>query len=326
MGSSGSEGKPPLPGSLGTLVAHKERLVLLAFVPFLLGYGCVIYTAYRMHLGFIPPLQPQCLLAGVVPSLFLLMAYGISLGIEEQVKSAIAWVERPKWPTSLHRLLAVATLMIPAIVQFIVLALRGELNGPNKPSGVSALLMIGFTMAALFAATVVVKAKVRRLNNIADFDDSPKPDLKSTLAETFDEVQPVYAGQVSASLTAIPFLVAIVLLMSWAQVVYPQLPQELGGMRPRIAYFAMDMKALPKVIRTALEPPTQKATKSGTDVETENTATISVPLEVWYERNDTFVIRPLGSKSDTTYEVKKDLIKAMTWNGYAAAETTKAER
>lgn len=89
--------------------------------------------------------------------------------------------------------------------------------------------------------------------------------------------------------------------------IYPQIPQEFGGARPRCAFV--------DVISNEISPELQKTLFSSAN--TVNTDIIrSVQLDVYFAGNDFMLVKPHSKTPQseiTTYEIPKNVVHAITW-------------
>jgi hypothetical protein len=91
----------------------------------------------------------------------------------------------------------------------------------------------------------------------------------------------------------------------YADVIYPRLPQEYGGTRPRYA--------LVDLLRDGLSKDTLEALASGDSVSSTSTVVRSKPLAVFYFNTELMLVKPVGARSSTTFDLRKSAIKAVTW-------------
>lgn len=86
--------------------------------------------------------------------------------------------------------------------------------------------------------------------------------------------------------------------------IYPNLPQEFGGVQPRCAYMDVSVAEISPETRQIILP----AGKANGDSKTVR----SVQVEVLFSKGDLLMVRPHGDYR-MIYEIKKDNIQAITW-------------
>lgn len=115
-------------------------------------------------------------------------------------------------------------------------------------------------------------------------------------------------------------LLGVILAMS---VVYPAIPQDLGGVRPRCAFLDIFKGRVSKEMLRVLSPTGEEATPSGAD------AVRTIRVDVFYSGGDSLLVKPhekvkivkaefglpVAVYEKSTYEVRKDAIAGIEWCG-----------
>ncbi|MBI4220288.1 MAG: hypothetical protein HY682_09115, partial [Chloroflexi bacterium] len=138
------------------------------------------------------------------------------------------------------------------------------------------------------------------------------PVLKAYAQSRFsDEIQGRAAlqwlGRVARCALSVPLLAgALAAIYLYAVVIYPQVPQELGGPRPRCAYVDI---AADQVAPETLAAVADSGTPAGTQF------VRSIRLDVYFAIGDVFAVRPRATANGQAPIVQLDRgsIKTVTW-------------
>lgn len=129
-----------------------------------------------------------------------------------------------------------------------------------------------------------------------------------------------WAGRpISAVLTILlPIFAGIALLGLFTFAIYPRLPQEFGGVKPRCAQLDIATGEVSRGTLVALAPK-QAAILSGG--ESPPAVVRTEPISIYYSRADSLLVKRRGAddesaktrgeKDDRTYELNKDAVRAM---------------
>ncbi|WP_125206297.1 hypothetical protein [Capsulimonas corticalis] len=265
----------------------RDMVLVGAGLVYVLGFFIWAYNAYSRNLGLVSVSQVQYGAAGLIP---------IVLGLYGFLVARIGAVMNPHvvgaWTIIKHCL---RSFFICAVLWGVsIFAAIFLLPGNNLPFKVASSI-VTVTFIGLF----VGKAYVLRDK---DEDDLP------------------WWQQTSWWLTlCIPSYIAVSM---YAQLVYPAIPQEFGGMAPR--------SALIEVKRIDLSPRQRGVLLSAADQigpkdpsKDANPVVTSIPVEVLYDNGDVIELRPQGSRSSAVFEIKRSNIVSITWLGYDIANNGK---
>ncbi len=109
---------------------------------------------------------------------------------------------------------------------------------------------------------------------------------------------------------AIPLFFAFVALVLYIFVIFPIVPQELGGVRPRCAFLDVVAEQLSQETRSALLPPGMQNQASR--------VIHSVQTDVLFSGDNFLLVRPVpsqGASEIVIYEIRRDALQAITWCG-----------
>ena len=100
----------------------------------------------------------------------------------------------------------------------------------------------------------------------------------------------------------------ILSLSYYQERIYAELPQELGGMKPRCAFLDLQVENLSNEMRSAILP--------ALNVHTENPITRSDKLDVLFVSNNIIMVRPnqqTHGDKNIVYEIPRTNVQAITW-------------
>jgi len=105
------------------------------------------------------------------------------------------------------------------------------------------------------------------------------------------------------------FVFIVIGLVFYADRVYPNLPQEFGGVRPRCAFLDLKTEQVSRETRQALLP--------AAAMESDDPVARSVQVDALFSNKDLMLIRPYvedqGNDPQTVYEIRKSNVLAVTW-------------
>ena len=275
----------------------RDGVITAASVLYLLGYLAWSFYAWKNNLGLLPVIQTHYFMAGVAPALFavccwlvfrclkLLTDFTIKISTKRYAKATD--INRKKFLRISTRINVFSFVFcFAAIIVHLTLGMSNSLK----------LLLLTFSILIPIFAGAVYTAAIfsKSLGRV----DTRRHDY---------------------SLIAY-HCVTIFLLGSFVYIValYPSLPQELGGMRSRIAYLDLERAKVSEETREAMMPNFARRLPTDPDKD-KNPVVRTLLLDVLYESNDLMLVRPHGAKKTSfTYQVKKDAIQGVTWCGYNA--------
>jgi hypothetical protein len=265
---------------LGSL---RDGLLVCGGGLYLLGYIAWSVNAWSNNMGLLPALEFQYVVAGVIVAALSTTIYGM-------IKALLLVRARlPSWlnPQKTWGRLARAAILVVFLLSFFVGAAADRLGATNITDG--ALLVLTFTGPLLLPLPVTGTGWLSALSKF----------LGSTTGFLFEKVfGPTYVVLVS--------LIGSVLLGRTAIMLYVNLPQALGGVRPRCAFVDFDENKLSKDTRSILM-------QSNTPSSAEHVLR-SVQLDVLFSSSDFMIVRAHGSNNNPeTYQIKTDSLDSIVW-------------
>lgn len=266
----------------------RDAVLAVGAGAYLAGHICLSVQAQQLNVGPVAFPQTQIVAAGIIPALAIAATVKI-IGIGNDTANTLgSWVASDsrlgsrgtwhKWKRSWA--LCLAVLLGFAVTAFI--SEHPEQFPLSKPVTAIALLTL------FFASTIGLSALIRQA-------------WGAMVAEVFPAISP------QSLVYSVPFLALFALIASYCSAVLPQLPQEFGGLRPRLAQIDIDAANLSATTRKSLlgvSAPNVGIVSSGT-------------LDVVFAADNCLVVRPHGIGQATTYRIGMESVKAVTWIGYA---------
>lgn len=287
----------------------KLRDGILVFGGATYGLGYIVWSihAWKENLGLLPALEPQYLAAGVVPMLLIWLAYfGFKRAVQLTYK-VINWRtgQTGIWPT-VWRILGVACLAGGSVglAWLYTSGKRHPLSQFQVFFGTmagSALLLSGLILWLFLSPSLIVGRS-----------SSSGTHERGLLAEVLSLV---VKGLLWSFLTGLLICAYLVLYLSfftamYVFVLYPAIPQEFGGVRPRCAYI--------DVAKDQLSVATQKEILPNA-AESDGTVAQSYRMTVYFSGSEFMLARrdlgepPAGQPKPKLFELRKEVIKAVHW-------------
>lgn len=259
----------------------RDGFLVVGATLYFLGYVTWALNSWQRGLGLLPALESQYFIAGIVPAAVILASYAlVKLGVSG-VSKLQEWLRRH---ISKHRRLGCLLFIISPT--FFCLSLLSAIKGWSPP--VTVAFFILFLLSAIVAPDMNDSSASRRTTRIME----------------------------SALLILIVGASGLVALAFYLAVIYPTLPQALGGVKPRavcldVSTQDLSEETLAALIRKpaaeatpeppAVEKPAQKAAGDGKPV------AHSDEVELMFPGSD-FILIGVGDK---VYEIKKDAVHAV---------------
>lgn len=233
---------------------------------YVLGYLVWSVHAWQEGLGLLPALELQYLLAGSLLVLILLAALLTGMGM-----ARLAPVSG-RWNKSSRR--SIRWLWVP------VLGLAGVAIGV----AVTILLSLadkGSLVPALFIASFLIAVAYFLLQRMGLIPSDP-------------EDRPI--------LVQIVVPVGVAATVFYITVAYPNVPQELGGVKPRCGRVEIARVDASGLLARELFPQTQTTTGIAR----------SRKLLIFFSGGESYIVRAKDLESATTYELRKEIVKSVS--------------
>jgi hypothetical protein len=254
----------------------RDPLLVLASAIYGVGYFVWSLHAYHENLGLLPALEPQYMVAGIVPALILWIAW---LGRKIPRRST-DWISdrvaRAKgWQIQARMVVGIALL----VGGYYVLSFANKYSISAGMSAETARWQIFKENVCLALAYLLM---------IPGF---------LFLGATFFAKILMYFVTV---------LYATAFLLAYIFSIYPNIPQEFGGVRPRCAY--MD------ITRNQISDSMQKEILPEAALKSTETVARSVRLKSFFADKEIMLVRPDGvDKHAAVIEIRKSVIQAVSW-------------
>lgn len=265
------------PGWLERIGSKRDGLLIGASA--LYGLGYLVWSIYSLRngLGLLPALDSQYFIAGMFPAAVIVATY---FGLTRTVRTLESWTMRvsskPKRPTA--RTLKIIAHLSDA---FLFIAVAFFVAGSLRASGDWSSTLARYPFIVLLVLLLVFVAIIgSALGRYRSDDPFHRLYLRFQLGNMF-----------VGGATSLVFLFLFLL--------YPLIPQELGGVKPRCAYV--------DVVRAEVSAETLGSLSGRSRPESAEPVVRSSQTEVLYESSSIIWIRSAG----TLYELKRDAIHAV---------------
>ena len=246
----------------------RDGLLLLAGVLYLLGYASWALYALDAGIGLVPVLDSQYFAAGIVPAVILLL-FVLSVRL---LRNFQEWLKRPL--PERYRMVHLALWWSGFVLILIFFALKLVLKG--SPGWLSWFLP-GYMVFMLVAAFFGRGKEHRVLHGLGLF-----------LIWTYT------------------ILGALWLILGYNLKIFPQLPSELGGPKPRCAQLDIDA--------SQLSPESRAQLLGNLPLGNNSSVFRSVPLYLIFDGSEYMLLSERAepaSPTNTVYRLRKDAVKAV---------------
>lgn len=260
---------------LGLGEARDDLLVIAAA---LYGVGYLVWAlhASRYNLGLLPAIESQYFIAGIAPTLVIVVAYKLTVLVErglDLIRKALG-PDAVGWKRGL-RVSIYGAFWGSLLLVFVSAVLERASSQLSRSMGQYAIWL--FSASFFF----LPEGEFR----VGRFD----------FGRFYKLLMVRYLG----------VAIAILGIIFYSERVHSVLPQELGGGRPRCA--SLDL------VRSQVSSQTLKALLPVSNTDTE--AARSVDVDVFFAGGDYLLVKPRerGELDPTTYELRRADVRAITW-------------
>lgn len=305
-------------GWLALIGSFRDGLLVLATILYTLGYLVWSYHAWKKNLGPRSALDFQYFVAGIVPALSLCILYLSFRGIGILRKKSPLWLAPgvTGGRLLLRRTIFATCLISGAISLHNIRTMGFEFPDAVLASPLTTASSFLFILSLFFLPPTKRTQPTRNTGRTVRPDNRTRGRIVAFLGRTADAAR-VYLSEHSARIGALMgtlYVVLLILLFSmlgvffFSERVYPSIPQEFGGVRPRCAYLdvARDQlsdETLRGIVGTSATSPNEKVVRS-------------LKLNVVFAGGDVLLATPLGNRRETNftvYEIRKEILHAVTW-------------
>ncbi len=261
------------------LGALRDGFLVVSAASYVLGYLVWSVNAWQNNLGLLPALESQYFVAGIIPMLLIGLAVLLFRGERRFRRWYSTWlgpeeIERRKWKERLHQGIALSI----AVVSFISAVLMFLQKW---------ILVLGssFVYLASFFALILYFMPDSELEGIAGW-----------FLKIWQRLL-VYYVIIALTVLGIAF---------YLELVYPNIPQEFGGVRPRCAYL--------DVFQNQVAEETLEQILPGYALDYDQQVVQSKKVDVYFSGRDFILVKPHGQgPTQQTLEIKQGAVPAITW-------------
>ncbi len=246
----------------------RDGLLLLAGVLYLLGYTSWALYALDTGIGLVPVLDSQYFASGIVPAVILLL-FALSVRL---LRNFQKWLKRPL--SAKYQIMRPALGWIAAALVLVFIALKLVLKG--SPAWLSWFIP-GYMIFMLVSA----------------FFGREKGDR-------------FFQGMGLFLIWSYTILGALWLIVGYDLKIFPQLPSELGGPKPRCAQLDIDA--------SQLSPETRAQLLGNLALGNNSSVFRSVPLYLIFDGSEYMLLSERAeppSRTNTVYRLRKEAVKAV---------------
>jgi hypothetical protein len=286
--------------------SYRDTILVNMGLLYFLGYVAWSVNAFINNLGLLTALDIQYFLAGVIPAFVLLVTYFAIHFVKYyryKVKNLlnkediIVWKIRAKHVYQFIGLTILFSFCV-SVFQFI--------NVPTPSNIIVVFVGIGefliFSISDVIIFEGVLSPIFTGLENSSDND--------SLFSRFF--IRPFNLFYRYASMYLIPIsLVGGISFLFFFIVLYPNIPQEFGGVKPRCAFIDIERDKLSlETLENISPPPLSKVNGQ---------ISRSIKLDIYYSNNSVLLVKPNDQKGspyiNATFEIDKSIVHSIYWCG-----------
>jgi len=266
----------------------KNGIFVFATLMYITGYFIWTFYAWKNQVGLLPLLDTQYFLTGFIPVLVLGMMLGGIYYRQTVTNNLPSWMDlHDSHNLSLRKRRArkiINVINICALILSILLLVIHKYAGLNLPTNVVAALIF-----CLFVPLMI-----------------------STFLGVFEyEIERTRKAKIF-TIVFLSVWCGIFLLIFYALEVYPRIPQEFGGTKPRCVLLDLKVEQLtPETARDVLDTYVVQniVDETGFSPKTKNVGVLrSIPVDLLYSKSSSLIIQARSS----TYELSTSSVLAIT--------------
>jgi gamma-glutamylcyclotransferase len=285
----------------------RDGLLVLGGGLYVTGYGVWSYVAWRSHLGPLPVLEAQYIIAGIP---LAVVACSVLLAIKLS-ELFLTW-----WPAffknlSFRRQMAIiagSNALLLVGILFAYLLQRSP--SPHQ----TYLILIGGTLSGiiLYLSGVLIPVSLSCVRT----RPSRARANRQTVTRLADYLDGYFRSQALAYILLLPAAAGLLFATFYLNDLYYRIPQSLGGAQPRCAQIDFSPREVSFQSRKALlaEADTLAETRKAQSAAAGPSEGVfrSRPLQVLFAASDILIVRVVG-KPTTILEMDRKSIKAIRW-------------
>ena len=269
-----------------------------------LGLICWMYYSWQHNLGHIDAFEAQYFVTGIFPALLILFLLWLISGFSKLSQKIVSWLESNKnilnligYLTSLFLLLFIINIFIHlTFLNYFVIHFR------LLPFWLQVIIVFVFLNVLL----LIYPALLKNLQK-PDLNENKKKTLKQLWLDAWIEIKWLYLKSFKFLFWAYLLLTVLVLGVEYVENFYPNLPQELGGVKPKKVILITDPFAFSKADQVAIFPDTDLIKSNQTDT-----------LLIYFYNGDKIIFKSSkevlskGRKAQT-FELSRSEVKSIKW-------------
>lgn len=286
----------------------RDGLLVIVTITYITGYIAWSYIAWTNGFGALPVLDAQYFLAGFP----LILTTFLVVLIIRFLKSVflIRWPTYFLGMTFTKQVIIQSFILIMPIGSFVLIILIDLFNWPSSDSNRIIAIIVTFTSLILFYLLFEPKGILEKYFELLEKKKSSNglKKYKSILKKTIDLSLSffLYKNKMSYIYT-LPVIAGIVAVYLYLSILYPQIPHEFGGAKPRNATLDIvrsdfSKKTINKLVDASLIPKKDKILPTNI-------------VTIYLVTKDIFIIRTqnVDSKLDQTFEISRGAVKSINW-------------
>lgn len=292
----------------------RDGLLVVVTITYITGYIAWSYIAWSNGFGALPVLDAQYFLAGFP---LIITAFLVFL-IIRFLKSVFL----VRWPTYFQGMtfkkqaIIQSFIFIMPIGSFVLIFLIDTFKWPASDSNRIIAIIVSFCSIILFYLLFEPKNILEKFFEILEEKKSSnslekyKPTLKKALVSLLNFL--IYKNKKSYIYT-LPVIAGIVAIYLYLSILYPQIPYEFGGAKPRIA--TLD------IVRSDFSTETiNKLVDASLMLKKDKILPTNI-VTVYLVTKDIFIIRTqnVDSKLEQRFEISRSAVKSINWINKTAA-------
>ncbi len=289
---------------LKTLGQMRDVLLVSGSAVYISGYLVWALVAWRRQLGTLPVLDAQYFVAGLPPLAALVLALVVALSLGKFVVPLWrTWVKARK---PHHQLIVRLGLGSAALLAFAIPWVTTKIS-PDRTALAFGVFAVIMWLSTVLAAEAPLSPLV--LSLITQFDQSGQA-ASLVVSQPFSKVIALvgYVDRLNqlVMVYVVPPLVAIGFASIFVSDLYPRIPQELGGGKPRCATVDFEpsqvsAEALSELVGATL--PT----------DTPNRVVRSRPMNVHFVTNDVIIASVPSKPLERRIDIPRDVVRLIRW-------------
>jgi hypothetical protein len=284
----------------------RDGFLVIVTLVYITGYVAWSYIAWTNGLGALPVLDAQYLIAGMPPILTALIVFTII----RFLKAAFL----VKWPTYFlslsfpKQIIIQLCIFVMPICSLVLILLLKKFNWPLQNAysicSIVAIIVLMVLFYLLFEPKIILEKifeKIERDNSSILFENH-KSVLKKTVYSSVDFL--LVKNKLSYIYT-LPTMAGLVAISLYLSVLYPQIPYEFGGAKPRVA--TLD------VVKSEFSFDTINWLVNASIPPKEDKIFSTKKVTIYLVTKDNLMIGVKGDNVEKKFEISRNAVKSIQW-------------